>query len=277
MPNPPAFVSKIRPTPPKLPRLTRQDRRLLELLAQGKTTMEIAAVLGLQEKFVDAFRDYFLQSAGAESPPPLDSEVAESALRRIGAAAQPPRLGRLNTMTWFVELTQANLSAYTPAEMLAKQEEFAALERYLGVNLSPRLAKREDVEQLKLEAGKALLELLNTGFITLGPFQMTVSIWVRSKHPQGQNHQAIEASSCERKDDRGRQGLFREMAFLLKEFAPAIARCPRCARIFVKPRVNAEFCSRTCQNTLYMQKRRKASIVDAKGGGIQHGKAKRAR
>ena len=71
-PNPPPFVGKIRLTRPKLPRFTRQERRrLLELLAQGKTTMEITAVLGLQDKFVDHFRDYLLQTVGAELPLPL--------------------------------------------------------------------------------------------------------------------------------------------------------------------------------------------------------------
>lgn len=230
---------------------------------------------------------------GLVAPPdaptvPLSEPTIQQALRRIGATHLPVQRGKRNVLKWFVDLAQTDLNDITPAATQAKLEEFAALERHmgLGARYSPPLAGRGDLRHLREETDKYLTELVDSGIVRLGPFSMWIYIAIPKKLgrtvPEGHpGSDSLDTQAI------GTHGLLREMAVLLKEYATSVVRCPRCKEMFVKPRKNADYCTRNCQNAHYMQtvrdsqpKRSAATrppkcSAKAKKGGRNHGKKRR--
>lgn len=206
------------------------------------------------------------------SRPPLPEATLAAALKRTEAAHIPAQREQLNALAWFVELAQwlelhnTDLRHMSPADILTKQEEFAALERQLQVRHSPPLPSKMDLRLLSIGVKDALDDLRHKHETRLGPFFMSVHIVLPTK-PSSANpvdrardvsdfNRAIGAPSFLQDRAEGRNGLMREFAGLLKKYLTSIRCCPGCEMVFVQPRKNAEYCSRKCQNKHYMQTER---------------------
>ena len=212
-------------------------------------------------------------------PPPeyLQESAIEPALRRVGALQGHPRLVKLSILRWFVELAQRDLNASSPAEVLATKEEYAALQRHFWSTEKPTIPLSLEVEATQKTIAFHLPHLVDDGIISLGPFTFNVLIILPQKFgarlPGG--HSGIDSREV-RKGTHSQ--ILYEMALLLKEFATFVVRCPKCRAMFVKPRANAAYCSRSCQNADYMQKKRnveKEKPNNRKRGGHRHGKKRR--
>lgn len=210
---------------------------------------------------------------------PLDLQMTiseptiEGALHRIGAAHLPERRGKLNVLQWFVSLTQVDFALKSPGEILQLQEESAALQAHLWGEPEPSLPSIPEMETLRDKVCFHLTELQDKGGTVLGPFTMTIHVLLPSRFalPGAEDFwnrmKRRGVVSTERKETMF-SSLLREMGTLLRQFAPLVARCPRCSKFFVKPRANAGYCSRQCQNAHYMAKVRQhdESRIEIKGG-----------
>lgn len=220
---------------------------------------------------------------------PLDLQVTiseptiEGALHRIGAAHLPERRGKLNVLQWFVNLTQVDFARKSPGEVLQLQEESAALQTHLWGEPKPSLPSIAEMEMLKEKVCHHLTELLDKGGTVLGPFSMTITVLLprRFRVPGAEEfwekmkrRGVVSAETTEQTFS----GLLREMGTHLRQFAPLVARCPRCSKFFVKPRANADYCSRQCQNAHYMAKFRQDQETQVqRKGGRKDGTKKRTR
>ncbi|MEP6936109.1 MAG: hypothetical protein ABI988_19565, partial [Nitrospirota bacterium] len=173
---------------------------------------------------------------------------------RIGANHLPRRQGDLNVLDWFLKLAQTNFKASSPAETLSKREEFAALERGFELQLNPYLPSTGDVYLLSAMVSNTFKDLIEDGWVEIGPIYTFVRIDLPRLSEPGIPKTTSKPSAAVTKQIGG-NGLHNEMAFLLKKYAASVARCPRpcCNKIFVQPRKNARYCSRSCQNAHYMQ------------------------
>ena len=214
-------------------------------------------------------------------PPPdiLQESAIEPALRRVGALQGHARLAKLKVLGWFVEFAQMDLAASSPAEVLAKQEEYAALQRHFWHEAKPAIPPAWELAESQKTIAFHLFELLDKGSTSMGPFRFHIIIQLPGKLgatiPEG--HSGVVSAEVRRGPHTKNH---HAMAEQLREFAPFVLRCPRCKTIFVKPRANAEYCSRRCQNADYMQhirdedkKPKKRST--RKKGGNRHGKKRR--
>lgn len=209
----------------------------------------------------------------------LNERVIPLALNRIGADHLPVRLGRLNVFRWFVEFSQLDLSKLSPAAILAKREEYGALQRHLWSAPHPYMPPAFDLEELKRDASRHLIEFVDRGHTQLGPFTVYILAWNAEVHGKRPPWSKTGVEGGERRAGRVKR-MLREMGELLREFGASMLRCPRCTRVFVKPRANANYCSRSCQNAHYMEnvrraeKDRKESRISKKGGNA-HGEKTR--
>ena len=104
-----------------------------------------------------------------EPDQPLPESIIPLALNRIGASHLPIRLGRVNVFRWFVELSQLDLNKLSPADFLAKREEYGALQRHLWNSPSPYMPPPYDLERLKSDASRHLIEFVDRGGTQLHP------------------------------------------------------------------------------------------------------------
>ena len=222
-----------------------------------------------------------------EPDQPLPESIIPLALNRIGASHLPIRLGRVNVFRWFVELSQLDLNKLSPADFLAKREEYGALQRHLWNSPSPYMPPPYDLERLKSDASRHLIEFVDRGGTQMGPFTVYILAWNTEFYGKRPAWSKTGVEGFEQKAGRAKR-MLREMGELLREFGASLLRCPHCTRIFVKPRANADYCSRSCQNAHYMQERRKAvgNATAEKGAKrstvhrvkeARHGKKRRAR
>lgn len=222
-----------------------------------------------------------------EYHPPLPEATLAAALVRTEADAGHALLGQLNALAWFVKLSHTVLTLgleaakLSPADVLAKQEEFAALERHLQVRQSPPLPSELDLWTVCISARDTLLELFQTGRTRLSPGYTYVDMELpgtpgdRARTHEDFNH-GMGNPSFKTDGAVGKNGLIREFQALLTKYGSALRYCPRCKMLFVKPRKNAEYCSRDCQNAHYMKTMREKAKAKPKKGGTHHGtKSKR--
>jgi len=206
----------------------------------------------------------------------LQESAIEPALRRVGALQGHARLAKQKILGWFVEFAQMDLMASSPAAVMVKQEEYAALQRHLWHEAKPVIPPAWELAESQKTIAFHLCELLDKGSTSMGPFRFHVIIQLPGKLGATipESHSGVVSAEVRRGTHTR---IHHAMAELLREFASFVLRCPRCKTIFVKPRANAAYCSRRCQNADYMQKIRdeekegkKRSI--RKKGGKRHGK-----
>jgi endogenous inhibitor of DNA gyrase (YacG/DUF329 family) len=199
-------------------------------------------------------------------PPPdiLQESAIEPALRRVGALQGHVRLAKLKILGWFVEFAQMDLAASSPAELLTKQEEYAALQRYFWHEQKPAIPPSWELAESQKTIAFHLFELLDKGSTAVPRASRHIIIQLPEKlgYKPPEGHSGIVSAT-------GRRGtphtnIREKMGELLEEYATFILRCPRCKTIFVKPRANAEYCSRRCQNADYMQRERQRILEEQK-------------
>ena len=198
-------------------------------------------------------------------PPPdiLQESAIEPALRRVGALQSHARLAKLKILGWFVEFAQMDLTASSPAAVLVKQEEYAALQRHFWHEAKSVIPPAWELAESQKTIAFHLFELLDKGSTSMGPFRFHIIIQLPGKlgAPIPESHSGVVSAEVRRGTHTR---IHHAMAELLREFAPFILRCPRCKTIFVKPRANAEYCSRRCQNADYMQRERQRILEEQK-------------
>lgn len=149
-------------------------------------------------------------------------------------------------LNWYVEFAGKNPEQISQGEFLTLKEELRAIERTLVRKLvgSESLPEPTDEEILQLHSffKTRLSALADAGWISFDPFQIVVSI---------NYHGWFEHLG-------GRRWLEHHFVELLKQFGPAVLRCPydQCGKLFLQPRSNASYCSRQCQNRAAMRKLR---------------------
>jgi endogenous inhibitor of DNA gyrase (YacG/DUF329 family) len=209
--------------------------------------------------------------------PALPSPKAlDKVLDRIGLSHLPKRAGRWNLLNWYVQLLLKDLDQ---ADVLsATQEEFAALDFFYCRDDS-RMPHRWELEEFCEGVSYHLTNLADKGITTFRRYNpmCTIAVFAKLKTepPKGYGAQIVRW-------DHGREKgrLLFELIRLLEEFPAGIERCPECSSIFLKPRTNAEFCSRRCQSSHSLKEwrveRRKRTAKRRKAiGRRKHGKKRR--
>ena len=148
-----------------------------------------------------------------------------------------------------------DLTKLSPADILALQEESHALqargipdvtEHGAGLNEPLSMAK---LIHLQREVSSHVEEFLKKKQFTFTEFTPTLLI---ERDPKDQQR-LIDYEFLPPFDGKGLLYLF---ATLLRRVRLPIEQCPRCQQIFLKPRKDAQFCSRDCQSLAYAKSQR---------------------
>jgi hypothetical protein len=161
-------------------------------------------------------------------------------------------------LDWFVRLVKkGEVPALTPGTRLQLQEEYRALQARAVPELTQHgagwsrtaLPSLEEITALQAEVRQKIDRFLTTGTFSFTDFTPTVLI---ERDPRDQQR-LIDYEFLPPFHTKGLLYLF---ASLLRRVRLPIERCPRCQQIFLKPRKDAEHCSRECQYIHYAQKKR---------------------
>jgi hypothetical protein len=163
-------------------------------------------------------------------------------------------------LNWFVELAKkGDLASLTAAEFLGLQEDYQAFQaRVIPVLTNGPCWNRTSLpslEELSLLQSKVrehierFLALGDAGEFTFTEFTPTLLI---QRDPKDRRRLVVH-EFVPHLDVRGMLYLF---ATLLRHVRLPIEQCPRCKQMFLKPRKDAEHCSRECQYLYYAQKKR---------------------
>lgn len=205
--------------------------------------------------------------------PPLDLVAAlEKARTRMG-------LGPWNRMAWFVKLANTKVEAWSSGDIQNLQEECAVIrreplflspaqadrKRYLRTgggmgSASPTLLDLKNIHEAIAPRLRHLADLTDAAddVVTFGLVALNRTIQFRKTNEAQRQAGWAPHVISETVDVTGgswpNEFLLRA-AQLLETFVDSIRRCPRpgCEMIFVQPRKNAVYCSRSCQNKHYMQ------------------------
>lgn len=163
----------------------------------------------------------------------------ERALQRIRF-----HVSEWDQLNWYIRFAREGWEQLSPGEQLSLREEIKAVERTLvrrmeGAEGIPDRDDRE-IQDIQGVFRQKLTELADTGCVYLGPFEACVFL--------GEGWWGEQLA--------GGKWLEYHFAQLLKKFPEAIQRCPKCHSIFLRPRSNAYYCSRACQNIAAMRKLR---------------------
>lgn len=172
-----------------------------------------------------------------------------------------------NVLNWFIELVKrGDLTQLSPADILARREESQALQargipevtKY-GAPLNEPLSL---VELIGLQSAvrNHIDQFLATGTFTFADFRPTILI----KRDPEDMQRLVDYEFLPPFDSKGLLYLF---ATLLRRVRLPIERCPHCHQIFLKPRRDAEHCSRECQYLHYAQKQRSNRPPSERGRG----------
>lgn len=161
-----------------------------------------------------------------------------------------------NVLNWFIQLAKnGDLTKRSPADILALQEESQALQAKgtpelttHGAPLNEPLSVAE-LTELQTDVRQHVDAFLATKTFTFTDFTPTILI----KRDPDDERRLVDYEFVSPLDGQGLRYLF---ATLLRRVRLPIERCPQCQRIFLKPRRDAEHCSRECQYLHYAQKKR---------------------
>jgi hypothetical protein len=161
-----------------------------------------------------------------------------------------------NVLNWFIQLAKkGDLTTLSPADRLALQEESQALQAKgipelttRGAGLNEPLSVAE-LTELQSSVQKHVDEFLATKTFTFTDFTPTILI---ERDPDDERR-LVDYEFLPPFHGQGLRYLF---ATLLRRVRLPIERCPQCRQIFLKPRKDAEHCSRECQYLHYAQKKR---------------------
>jgi hypothetical protein len=173
-----------------------------------------------------------------------------------GSTVQLYGVNEWNVLNWFIQLAKkGDLTKLSPADILALQEESQALQakgipelttRGAGVNEPLSVA---ELKELQTDVQKHVDAFLATKTFTFTDFTTTILI---ERDPEDERR-LVDYEFVSPLDGQGLRYLF---ATLLRRVRLPIERCPQCQQIFLKPRKDAEHCSRECQYLHYAQKKR---------------------
>ena len=161
-----------------------------------------------------------------------------------------------NVLNWFIQLAKkSDLTTLSPADRLALQEESHALQAKGIPELTPRGAgvneplSVAELTELQTDVQKHVDAFLATKTFTFTDFTTSILI---ERDPDDERR-LVDYEFVSPLDGQGLRYLF---ATLLRRVRLPIERCPQCQRIFLKPRRDAEHCSRECQYLHYAKVKR---------------------
>jgi hypothetical protein len=203
----------------------------------------------------------------------LSATEKKAALDRIGyhrysGRKADPSVDLWNVLNWFIQLAKSHtpFSEMPKAELELKTQEYRALQEEdhppgVPYGLTQNIVTCEALEQFRSTVRMHVEQLADTGQTIFGPFQLERCIYIRSQGDLGQPKQRSEIVSGAHVEPFEGQGLLYLMSSLVERVGLAIRRCPRCGEVFLKPRRDATFCSRTCQANAYAQNQRDTAKV----------------
>jgi hypothetical protein len=166
-------------------------------------------------------------------------------------------IDRWRVLKWFIDLTRkGDLTRLTPAGLLSLQEEYVALLGAIPL-LTPggsalpgaSLPSVKELGDFQETIRGHVEKFLETGEFIFTDFTPTLRIQRDPKDPRVLIHYQFVPPA------KGKALLY-VMASLLKDVALPVESCQRCEQVFLKPRKDAEYCSRQCQSLHYAQKKR---------------------
>lgn len=150
-------------------------------------------------------------------------------------------------LNWYVQFSNKDLGQLSPGEFISLEEELRAIERTIfrrmtGKDTLPGPVD-EDVRRYHHFFRNKLMALAEGALIAFSTFELDVTINYR-----GWLENLV-----------GQRWLEYHFAELLKTFHFAVVLCPyeKCEKLFLRPRANATYCSRQCQNRAAMHAIRK--------------------
>ncbi len=200
----------------------------------------------------------------------LSATEKKAALDRIGyrryqGRTAEPTVDLWNVLNWFVQLAKSRtpFSELAKAELELLTQEYRALQEEdhpPGVphGLTQNIVTCEALEQFRSTVRGHVEQLADIGQTKFGPFKLERHVYIR----QGDLAQVVRRTDVvtgEYVEPFEGQGLLYLMSNLLERVGLAIRRCPHCSEVFLKPRVDATYCSRTCQANAYARHQRGAA------------------
>ena len=189
----------------------------------------------------------------------LSATDRDAALGRIGCADMRGRASVWRIVNWFVQLARDRkpFREMAPVEVELLRQEYRALQESLRERtgaLTENVVSIDALEQFRSGVRTHLEELADTGQTRFGPFTLERVVYM----PRPNTSLPQQVYSGDLIDPFDGQGLLYHLSRLIDQLGLAILRCPHCQQIFLRPRADAEYCSRPCQANAHANRRRKA-------------------
>jgi hypothetical protein len=209
----------------------------------------------------------------------LSATDKDAALGRIGCAGMRGRTSAWNIVDWFVQLARnpKPFCDMAPIEVELLRQEYRALQEVLQDKtggLTQNVVTVEALEKFRSAVRTHLEQLADTGKTEFGPFMLTRSVYMPRKNTSSAIVLDKQVYSGDWVEPFDGQGLLYYLSGLLGQIGLAILRCPHCSQIFLRPRADAEHCSRPCQANAHAQRRREAAKMEKDSRKVRRRKAK---
>jgi hypothetical protein len=196
----------------------------------------------------------------------LSATEKQAALGRIGCAGMQGRTSAWKIVDWFVRLTknQKPFSEMAQVEVESLRQEYRALQEELTEStgkLNQDTVSVEALEKFRSAARHHLEQLADAGQTNFGPFTVTRSVYMPRQNDSSARVLDKQVYSGDVVDPCDGQGLLYHLSGLLGQIGLAILRCPYCKQVFLRPRTDAAYCSRSCQAKAHARRQREAAKV----------------